>query len=199
MNYVRLLIIGNSGVGKSNVMNRYFYNKFSKNVASTIGIDFACKSIKISETEYKIQCWDASGDSRFKSIVKSYYRGADCILLVYDVSNRKSFTDLVEFWLPEIEKLNPEAHLVLIGNKADLQGQVARQVELEEGMELAVLLKIPFFETSAAENTSIETAFRAAVETVILSPVYNQETKIVSDVSIIALEDEQKINSSCCF
>ena len=200
MNYVRLLLIGNSGVGKTNLMNRYFYNKFQGNVASTIGIDFATKSVKINESEYKVQCWDCSGQDKFKSIVKSYYRGADCILLVYDVASRRSFTDLVEFWLPEIEKMNPEAHLVLIGNKADLQGQVLRQVELEEGMELADLLKIPFFETSAAENTLVETAFKAAIDSVILTQFYNQrESKIHIDVSIVAL-DEQKTNySSCCF
>ena len=117
----KLLLIGNSGVGKSALLLRFTEDTFRETFHSTIGVDFKIKNVEMDNKIVKLQIWDTAGQERFQTITKSYYKGAHGIILVYDVSERSSFLS-VEQWIDEIERnANPHACKLLIGNKADLE------------------------------------------------------------------------------
>ena len=156
----KLLLIGDSGVGKSCLLNQFADGNFSSNHISTIGVDFKIRSIEQDSKLVKLQIWDTAGQERFRTIVSSYYRGAHGIVLVYDVTNAESFQN-VKYWLSEIERYaSKKAELLLVGNKVDLgEGSNLRQVSYGEGKELADSLGITFLETSAKSSSNVEEAF----------------------------------------
>lgn len=157
----KLIIIGDSGVGKTSLMRRYTDNTFSKDSASTIGVDFKIKTIKINGKVVKLQLWDTAGQERFKAIVAHYYRGANGILLVFDVSNKESFQHLKD-WLNEIEKSDAPktTEIRILGNKID--EKESRIVTKEEVLEFLKEFGLPesnYYEVSALDNLNIEECF----------------------------------------
>jgi Ras-related protein Rab-1A len=113
----KLLLIGNSGVGKSCILMRYADNSFTENFFNTIGVDFKIKTINLNDQVIKMQIWDTAGQDRFRTLTSSYYRGAHGIIIVYDVTNKDSF-DNVRQWMQEIEKFASEnVNKLLVGNK----------------------------------------------------------------------------------
>ena len=157
-NYLfKYIIIGDSAVGKSNILLRYIYDKFNEEFQSTIGVEFGAKNIKIGEKIYRIQIWDTAGQETFRSITRAYYKNSVCACVVYDVTNKNSFQN-VKSWIEDCKKQSPKTvFLVLVGNKADLEDR--REVTYEEGSIYAQKNGMIFFETSAKTGKNIEEIF----------------------------------------
>ena len=153
----KVLLLGNSDVGKSSLLLRYVDSIWNEAFVPTIGVDFKVKTLTIDEKKVKMQIWDTAGQERFRTVVSTYFRGAHGILLLYDVTNRDSFKNL-ESWLIEIEKNAKEKVLkILIGNKCDLTDD--REITTEEGKAFALRNGMEFMETSAKMNTNVTEAF----------------------------------------
>lgn len=161
----KLVLIGDSGVGKSCLLLRFADDAFTESFISTIGVDFRFRTVKIGDKTVKLQIWDTAGQERFRTITSAYYRGADGIIMVYDVTHRESF-DHVREWLREVEKYAaPETAKLLIGNKSDRSD---RAVSEGEGAALAKELGgMPFLETSARTSDNVEAAFIKMAENLI--------------------------------
>jgi len=153
----KLLLIGDSGVGKSSLLLRFADNTFSDSFIATIGVDFKIRTIDINGAQVKLQIWDTAGQERFRTITSSYYRGAHGIIVVYDITNPDSFQN-VRKWLQEINRYASEnVQKILVGNKADLVSE--RKVSYEDAKELADELGVNFLETSAKNASNVELAF----------------------------------------
>mmetsp|Transcript_25164 Transcript_25164/g.45547 ORF Transcript_25164/g.45547 Transcript_25164/m.45547 type:complete len:201 (-) Transcript_25164:493-1095(-) len=154
---VKLLMIGDSGVGKTCLLLRYANDSFSPTFITTIGIDFKIKNIKVDDKKIKMQIWDTAGQERFRTITTSYFRGAQGILMLYDVTDRRSF-ESIRNWINQIEQ-HADVHVnkVLVGNKCDMLDE--KVVSTEEGQKLAAEFGIPFFECSAKNNIHVEDTF----------------------------------------
>jgi Ras-related protein Rab-1A len=153
----KLVLIGDSGVGKSCILLRFADDSFTDSYITTIGVDFRFRTIALDSKNVKLQIWDTAGQERFRTITSAYYRGADGILLAYDTTDRDSF-DHVDSWLQEVNKYASDKTVkVLVGNKSD-KGD-ARVVSVEEGRQKAEALGLSFIETSAKDATHIEEAF----------------------------------------
>ena len=153
----KVLLLGNSDVGKSSLLLRFVDSLWNDAFVPTIGVDFKVKTLEINNKKVKMQIWDTAGQERFRTVVSTYFRGAHGILLLYDVTNRDSFKNL-ESWLIEIEKNAKEKVLkILIGNKCDLTDD--REISTEEGKAFALRNGMEFMETSAKMNTNVTEAF----------------------------------------
>ena len=153
----KVLLLGNSDVGKSSLLLRYVDSVWSDTFVPTIGVDFKVKTIEIDGKKVKLQIWDTAGQERFRTVVSTYFRGAHGIFLIYDITNRDSFKNL-ENWLIEIEKNASENVLkILIGNKNDLEDE--RDISPDEGKAFANRNGMQFIETSAKMNTNVNEAF----------------------------------------
>lgn len=158
---IKLLVIGDSGVGKSCLLVRFADDSFAPSFITTIGIDFKIRTIELDGKRVKLQIWDTAGQERFKTITTAYYRGAMGILLVYDVTNEASFNSIAG-WMAAIEQhANDSVNKVLLGNKADTSGSMVskRLVSTARGQAFAAQHHIKFFETSAMNNINVEEAF----------------------------------------
>jgi len=153
----KLLLIGDSGVGKSCLLLRFAENSFTESYLSTIGVDFKIRTIEMEGKNVKLQIWDTAGQERFRTISQAYYRGAHGIVVVYDVTDSESF-DNVKSWLAEIDRHATEGvQKLLIGNKSDLADK--KVVSFSAAKDFATERGIPFLETSAKEATNVEDAF----------------------------------------
>ncbi|KAE8707826.1 Ras-related protein RABA1g [Hibiscus syriacus] len=153
----KVVLIGDSGVGKSNLLSRFTRNEFSLESKSTIGVEFATRSIRVDDKVVKAQIWDTAGQERYRAITSAYYRGAVGALLVYDVTRHVTFEN-VERWLKELRG-HTDANIVimLVGNKADLRH--LRAVTTDDAEAFAERENTFFMETSALETTNVESAF----------------------------------------
>ncbi|KAM5306578.1 ras-related protein Rab-8A [Desmodus rotundus] len=153
----KLLLIGDSGVGKTCVLFRFSEDAFNSTFISTIGIDFKIRTIELDGKRIKLQIWDTAGQERFRTITTAYYRGAMGIMLVYDITNEKSF-DNIRNWIRNIEEhASADVEKMILGNKCDVNEK--RQVSKERGEKLALDYGIKFMETSAKANINVENAF----------------------------------------
>jgi Ras-related protein Rab-1A len=154
----KLVLIGDSGAGKSCLLLRFADDAFTESYITTIGVDFRFKTIPVENKTIKLQIWDTAGQERFRTITSAYYRGADGIIIVYDICDRDSFTNVDE-WHNEVNRyVNESTCKILIGNKADMAHE--RQVTQEEAKKKAEDLGVAFIETSAKDATNVETAFQ---------------------------------------
>eukprot|EP01005_Ploeotia_sp_CARIB1_P001355 NODE_293_length_1006_cov_809.797497_g286_i0.p1 GENE.NODE_293_length_1006_cov_809.797497_g286_i0~~NODE_293_length_1006_cov_809.797497_g286_i0.p1 ORF type:complete len:205 (-),score=37.41 NODE_293_length_1006_cov_809.797497_g286_i0:339-953(-) len=153
----KLLLIGDSGVGKSCLLLRFADDTYTESYISTIGVDFKIRTIELDGKTIKLQIWDTAGQERFRTITSSYYRGAHGIIVVYDVTDMESFNN-VKTWLSEIDKYATDnVNKLLVGNKCDLV--VKKVVDFNTAKDFADSLGIPFLETSAKNATNVEQAF----------------------------------------
>jgi Ras-related protein Rab-1A len=153
----KLVLIGDSGVGKSCLLLRFADDTYTESHISTIGVDFKIRTIQLDGKTIKLQIWDTAGQERFRTITSSYYRGAHGIIVVYDTTDSETF-EHVKTWLHEIDRYASEnVNKLLVGNKSDLTSK--RQVETESAKEFASSVNIPFLETSAKNATNVEDAF----------------------------------------
>jgi len=154
---IKLLLIGDSGVGKSCLLLRFCDDAYTPSFITTIGIDFKIRTIELDGKRIKLQIWDTAGQERFRTITTAYYRGAMGILLVYDVTDEKSFEN-IRNWHSNIDQHASEGvNKILIGNKSDSVDK--KIIQENQGRELAAELGISFMETSAKANTNVEEAF----------------------------------------
>jgi len=153
----KLLLIGDSGVGKTCVLFRFSEDAFNSTFISTIGIDFKIRTIDLDGKKIKLQIWDTAGQERFRTITTAYYRGAMGIMLVYDITNEKSF-DNIRNWIRNIEEhAATDVEKMVLGNKCDMNDK--RQVSKERGEQLAVEYGVKFMETSAKTSVNVEESF----------------------------------------
>ena len=153
----KYIIIGDAAVGKSNLLLRYAHGQFKPEYQLTIGVEFGAKNVEIRNKVYRIQIWDTAGQENFRSITRAYYKNSVCALVVYDISSRDSFNN-VSTWIDDCKNQSPKTiFMVLVGNKSDLSDR--RQVNTEEGQELADKYGILFYETSAKDGTNVDNIF----------------------------------------
>lgn len=153
----KLLLIGDSGVGKTCVLFRFSEDAFNSTFISTIGIDFKIRTIELDGKKIKLQIWDTAGQERFRTITTAYYRGAMGIMLVYDITNDKSFEN-IKNWIRNIEEhASSDVEKMVLGNKCDMEDR--RLVSKERGTQLATEYGIKFMETSAKASINVEEAF----------------------------------------
>ena len=158
----KLILIGDSAVGKSNILLKYLKNEFDKNSRATVGVEFGTKNILINGKKVKIQIWDTAGQERYRSITSAYYKGAKGAFIVYDITNKSTF-DNIDKWISDL-KLNGDQNIciVILGNKSDLNE--SRQVSTNDGMKKAEMFKTAFMETSALNGENIGEAFEELIE-----------------------------------
>ncbi|KAL5971691.1 Ras-related protein ORAB-1 [Taenia solium] len=163
----KLLLVGDSGVGKSCLLLRFADDTFYDNFSSTIGVDFKIRSVDLDGHHIKLQIWDTAGQERFRTMTVAYYRGAHGIIVVYDVTSDESFRNL-ELWMEEIKRhARSDVIKILVGNKSDLEDR--RKVTYEQGAEFANLHGLHFFETSAKSSSRVEEAFFSMAEQLLKS------------------------------
>ncbi|KAE8998114.1 hypothetical protein PR002_g18830 [Phytophthora rubi] len=158
----KIVLLGNSGVGKTNLISRLHKGEFNEAFTSTIGVEFLTHVVKVDNTDVKAQIWDTAGQERFHAMMSTYYRKAAGALLVFDVGNRASLTD-VERWLDQLLNVaEPGLHATLVGNKCDLSAD-KRAVTAEEARQFAAAHHMAYVETSAKTGLNVEEAFRGLV------------------------------------
>ncbi|CAL8160789.1 unnamed protein product [Prunus armeniaca] len=173
----KIVLIGDSGVGKSNILSRFTRNEFCLESKSTIGVEFATRTLQVEGKTVKAQIWDTAGQERYRAITSAYYRGAVGALLVYDITKRPTFEN-VQRWLRELrDHADSNIVIMMTGNKSDLNH--LRSVSEDDGQTLAEREGLSFLETSALEATNVEKAFQT-----ILTEIYH----IVSKKALAAQE-----------
>jgi small GTP-binding protein len=158
---IKIVLVGDSGVGKSNILNRFIFNEFVHDTKSTVGVELSTKSYIINNNIVKIQIWDTAGQERYKSVTSAFYKGAKGALITFDLTKSESFKS-VDKWFREIKECG-EKNIVtlLVGNKCDLKH--LRSVETATGFEKGKTYGVPYIETSAAESTNVEEAFKKII------------------------------------
>lgn len=158
----KVVLIGDSGVGKSNLLSRFTRNEFSLESKSTIGVEFATRSIVVDSKTIKAQIWDTAGQERYRAITSAYYRGAVGALLVYDITKQVTFDNITR-WLHELrEHADSKIVIMLVGNKADLKH--LRAVTVESASEFSENEALSFIETSALDGNKVEEAFNTVLK-----------------------------------
>lgn len=172
----KVVIIGDSGVGKSNLMTRYTNNDFSTESQPTIGVEFMTKNVEVGNRDAKVQIWDTAGQERFRAISRSIYHGAKGAFLVYDMTRQETF-DNIQQWLQELKAhVHATCQIFLIGNKSDLEH--LRVVKKETAERFARDNGISFLETSALESTNVDKAFKFLVQSIFEVVVQNSDSNV---------------------
>ena len=185
----KITFLGNSGVGKSAILFRFADNTYYDSYISTIGVDFKIKLIPYNNKIVKLHIWDTAGQERFRTITTSYYRNTDGVILVFDVTDNKSF-DQLDNWITEIKKYNTEFSMILIGNKTDKNN---RCISREQAENYAKKYGINYIETSAKADNNINNAINLIVDELVKN--YNNNNDFNSN---LRLNTNLKINKSKC-
>lgn len=196
----KILTIGESGVGKTCILRRFVENQFVSNHLATIGIDFKSKIINVNNQPVKLKIWDTAGQERFRNITNQYYKGADGIILVFDVNDQYSY-DKISQWMTQINTNTTvnEIGFVLLGNKIDVEGRV---ISNEMGSSLASELGIKYFETSAFNGQNIKESFKYLSEDIIQKKNLTIGNKEDNKNSVLLNDDcsdfKEKKKKGCC-
>ncbi|RWS17794.1 Ras-related protein Rab-35-like protein, partial [Dinothrombium tinctorium] len=196
----KLLIIGDSGVGKSSLLLRFADNTFTGTYITTIGVDFKIKTIEVDGERIKLQIWDTAGQERFRTITSTYYRGTHGVIVVYDVTNGETFAN-VKRWLHEIDQNCDVVNRILVGNKNDDPNN--KVVLTEDSQRFADQMGIKLFETSAKENINVEEMFMAITRMVLRMKKDNKAREQQSQENAIRLgqkgnRSQKGKKSKCC-
>ena len=188
----KILLLGDSEVGKSCFLMRYADNVFVDNYITTIGLDYKLKYIQLDSGEIiKVQLWDTAGQDRYRTIAKNYYKGSHGILLLYDVTKTNSFENIRE-WIRDIrEEVYEKAIIFLIGNKIDKKED--RKIQTEQGAKLAEEFNLPFFEASAKSGENVDEIFKALYKKI--SEVYIELQK---EKGTKLSSNKKKKKKKCC-
>jgi Ras-related protein Rab-11A len=199
---LKIVVVGDSGVGKTNLIKRFISNEFSENFKATIGVEFMSKTYRINKHLFKVEIWDTAGQERYKSITAVYYKGAKGALVVYDTTDKSTF-DNIDKWMLEIkDKTSKDIKLMIIGNKIDLKDE--REVKNEEAMKKAESLSIPLMEASALDATNVKEAFCDLLKEIykdMKDNLNNPENKYQNEKKGIDLNtniNSEKKKSKCC-
>lgn len=193
----KLLLIGDSGVGKSSLLLRFTSDSFD-DLSPTIGVDFKLKLMTIGGKRLKLTIWDTAGQERFRTLTSSYYRGAQGIIFVYDVTRRETFTNLSEIWAKEVDlySTNQDCIKMLVGNKVDRENE--RVVTKQEGIALARQLGCLFLECSAKTHVNVENCFEELVLKIIDTPSLLQDSASAAKKNIFKQNQANDTNSGGC-
>ncbi|KAF7226539.1 RAB11a, member RAS oncogene family, like [Nothobranchius furzeri] len=201
----KVVLIGDSGVGKSNLLSRFTRNEFNLESKSTIGVEFATRSIQVEGKTIKAQIWDTAGQERYRAITSAYYRGAVGALLVYDIAKHLTYEN-AERWLKELQDhADSNIVIMLVGNKSDLRH--LRAVPTDESKSFAEKHGLSFLETSALDSSNVELAFQTILTAIYnivsqrqMSGQGNSDFSPASNVVPITVEPTQSSSSkgSCC-
>ena len=197
----KVVVVGDSSVGKTNLIKRFINDTFNKDSKATVGVEFLSKTYLINQEVFKIEIWDTAGQERYKAITTTYYKGAKGALIVYDITRKETF-DSVDRWISELNNSGDKnMTMLLIGNKCDLDSQ--RQVTKEQGEEKAKAFKVAFLETSASSGENLDVAFE-----MIMKEVYNKcKNEIEEDdgmeemhmgQEIDLTKQRPKVKRNCC-
>ncbi|TDH11436.1 hypothetical protein EPR50_G00060650 [Perca flavescens] len=194
----KVVLIGESGVGKSNLLSRFTKNEFSHDSRTTIGVEFSTRTVQLSGFTIKAQIWDTAGLERYRAITSAYYRGAVGALLVYDITKHLTY-ESVERWLKELyDHADPHIVVMLVGNKTDLESE--RSVPNEEAKDYAEKNGLLYLETSALESTNVEAAFNT-----VLSEIHRKVSSkevVRGSISAVSLNSSSTENTeekrTCC-
>ncbi|KAG5514854.1 hypothetical protein RHGRI_036039 [Rhododendron griersonianum] len=201
----KIVVIGDSAVGKSNLLSRFARDEFDLHSKATVGVEFQTQVLEVEGKEVKAQVWDTAGQERFRAVTSAYYRGAFGALLVYDITRRTTF-DSIKRWLDELNiHCDTTVARILVGNKCDLEN--IRDVSIDEGKSLAQEEGLFFIETSALDSTNVNAAFEIVIRQiyndvsrkVLNSDSYKAELS-VNRVTLVNGSDMSKQNGvlSCC-
>lgn len=197
----KVVLIGESGVGKSNLLSRFTKNEFNHDSRTTIGVEFSTRTVQLDNFTIKAQIWDTAGLERYRAITSAYYRGAVGALLVYDISKHLTY-ESAERWLKELyDHADPHIVVMLVGNKADLES--ARTVPKEEAQSFAEHNRLLFMETSALDSTNVEVAFHQVLTAIHEKVASRQVTRgSISAVTISgpigSTKQGQEERKPCC-
>ncbi|CAK61540.1 unnamed protein product (macronuclear) [Paramecium tetraurelia] len=197
----KIVLSGDSGVGKSNLLLRFTKNQFNADSKTTIGVEFATRSITISGKVVKAQIWDTAGQERYRAITAAYYRGAIGAVLVYDITNKQSF-EAVEQWIQEVrENADKDIVIMIIGNKSDLKH--LRAIRTESGQDLAQMYKVAFMEASAQDGTNVDQAFIQIIQQIYQNLTkqlqkYDQMSHLQSEKLDLEITNSGNKKQGCC-
>ena len=201
---IKLLTLGESEVGKTSIVLRYSEDKFHDNKTATIGIDFKTKIIKKGNEKIKVSIYDTAGQEKFKNIVKNYYKGANGVLLIFDISKKYTFEKL-DFWLEDLKENSDTDNLnnlviYLVGNKNDLEEK--REVSSEEANQFAMEHNLPYIEISAKTGNNIKKLFDEMVKKTLTKILTNakKENNLSGSFNLAFLDKEEiaSKNNLCC-
>ena len=198
---LKILLIGDSEVGKTSVLLKYTENIFPEDHISTIGVEYKDKFIKKGKYNIRLQIWDTAGQERFHSITKNIYRNANGVLFIYDVTNKETFNN-IKNWIKDLENFQNDIKSIIVGNKIDLEDK--REVNKNDLEELSKKYNIPYLETSAKNNINIEECFDLIINEILkgkeddtIIKLFSRKTK--SDLSISSEKvEENKKKGKCC-
>ncbi|OHT14370.1 Ras-related protein Rab-14 [Tritrichomonas foetus] len=193
---LKVVVVGESGVGKTCLLVRFVRNSFDEESQSTLGVEFMSKIIQTQKHRIQLQLWDTAGQELFRSVTRGYYRGSVGALLLFDLSNRDTF-DNIGKWLQDVRDIaRPECVLALIGNKSDLDSK--RQISREEAEEFAKQNSMLYFEVSAKTGENVEPAFDGIVSA-IEKNLDNGAYELTAAADAVDFQnDDEKKQSSCC-
>lgn len=195
----KILLIGDSGVGKSSLLVSFISNAVD-DLAPTIGVDFKMKTLTIGGKKLKLTLWDTAGQERFRTLTSSYYRGAQAIILVYDVTKRVTFTNISDVWAKEMElySTNQDCVKMIVGNKVDRESE--RAVSREEGITLAKELGSLFLECSARTRENVEQCFEELALKIMEVPSLLEKGSTTVKRNILKQKQEHQTQTGggCC-
>ena len=202
-NKIICVLAGDSFVGKTNLILRFADDKYEDNEKQTIGVDIKMKKVTLDNKEYQLNLYDTAGQEKFKSMVGSYFKNADCAYFVYQITNKESFEN-INNWIETCKRsARGEVLMVLIGNKCDLEKE--RKVSKEEGENLAQKYGIPFYETSAKTGENVQEAFTESLKNLSVKDIpkeveddYNSRKKSYRLIKEDKEEKKQKKDKGCC-
>ena len=197
---IKIIVVGDSGVGKTNLINRFASDKFDTNSKATIGVEFVYKALEINKEVIKVEVWDTAGQERYRAITSSYYNGSKGAIIVYDITNENSFNN-IESWMKEVSKKGKsDIQFLLVGNKKDLVND--RQVTEQKGIDKAKELNMHLFEASALEKTNVNEAFNYLMREIYLEIRKEKNINTNNDDKIeqngIALNTNKSKKRKCC-
>ncbi|CAF2426540.1 unnamed protein product [Rotaria sp. Silwood2] len=195
---LKILIIGESGVGKSSLLLRFTDDRFDQDMAATIGVDFKVKQLDIEGNRVKLAIWDTAGQERFRTLTPGYYRGAQGAILVYDVCNRASFRQLDRLWLSELDTFSTKTNIIkmLVGNKIDQED--SREITRDEGARFARKHSMLFIEASARTREGVQIAFEELVQKIIQTPsLWENQQKSEKTIHPDGKEDSYESTPAC--
>ena len=172
----KMILIGDSGVGKSNILLKYLKNEFQQNTKATVGVEFGTKTVEIDNKKIKVQIWDTAGQERYRSITSAYYKGAKGAFIVYDITRKASFEN-IDKWIEDLKSNGDKnVSIMLIGNKSDLADK--REVQTDEGIKKSEESKVAFLETSALNGENVAKAFEQIIEQIYQNNCSNDDEDV---------------------
>lgn len=195
----KIVLIGDSGVGKTNILSKVTRNEFNTDSKATIGVEFATKMFNINNSLIKAQIWDTAGQERYRAITSAYYRGTSGAMIVYDITRGTTFDNAVKHWLPQLIENSDDISIILIGNKSDLDD--VREVSKEVATKRASENKLLFMETSALTGDNIRLGFEELLKFAykkqqLLKKSINKPAEVIKGRPLDKIGSEKK--RKCC-